>query len=99
MIKRRPFIAGLGGVVVWPLAAVAQQDGRVRRIGLLSGFHERDPISRALAGETVQALSRLGWENGRNVQIVQRWTAGDFDRTTMFAKELVACGASACSCR
>lgn len=44
---------------------------------------------RSLTMEIFQALSQLGWESGRDVQIDQRWAAGDIDRTTILAKELV----------
>src|SRR5215472_4447969 len=88
-MQRREFIAGLSAMA-WPLVARAQQPERVRRIGMLNGFNESDPTFRSLAEETFQALARLGWENGRNVQIVQHWAAGDLNRTAMRAKELVA---------
>ena len=44
MIRRRDFITLLGGAVTWPLAAPAQQGTRVRRIGVLMGYDQNDPL-------------------------------------------------------
>ena len=87
LIRRREFIVTLGGAAVCPLAAGAQPAAQlVRRIGILSGFAE-DPL---IESELLRPLSQLNRDNGRNVQIDQRWGAGDLDRIKMMAKELVA---------
>jgi putative tryptophan/tyrosine transport system substrate-binding protein len=89
-VKRREFIAGLGGAAAWPLAGRAQQGDRVRRIVMLNGYDENNPIFRSLAAGLFQALSQMGWGSGRNVQITERWTGGDVDRAGPLAKEVVA---------
>jgi putative ABC transport system substrate-binding protein len=77
-LRRREFIAGFGGAVAsWPLAARAQQGDRVRRIGVLMPGDENDPMGTYLSAFT-QALSGLGWTDGRNVRM-------DFGGTAMTA--------------
>jgi putative tryptophan/tyrosine transport system substrate-binding protein len=88
-MRRREFIAGLGGAAAWPLAARAQQPDRTRRIGVLLGYDESDPEGKAeLAGFT-QGFAELGWIDGRNVRIDVRWAPGSVDWMRTFAKELV----------
>jgi putative ABC transport system substrate-binding protein len=90
MIRRREFIAGLGGgAVSWPLSAHAQQGERVRRIGVLMGYDENDPEGKLRYSALTQALADLGWTDGRNVRMNVRWAAPDVDRMQALAKELV----------
>jgi putative ABC transport system substrate-binding protein len=88
MIKRREFIAGLGSTAAWPLAARAQQAERVRRIGVLIGSDENDPVYKSVSAFT-QALAGLGWIDGRNVQLDFRWAGVDINKIRALAQELV----------
>ena len=87
-MRRREFIAGLGSAATWPLVSHAQQGDRVRRIGVLVGGSENDPVDRIAA--VVPELARLGWVEGRNVRIDPRWTNNDADLARTYAKELAA---------
>ena len=58
----------------------AQPIGRRRRIGVLMGPAETDPDGQARAGAFRDALVKLGWVDGRNVQVDYRWAAGDVAR-------------------
>jgi putative ABC transport system substrate-binding protein len=90
MIRRREFITGLGGAVAWPLAAHAQQGNRVRRIGVLMGFDENDPLTKARVSAFTQALAGFGWIDGRNVRMDLRGYGDDNNRIRALAQELVA---------
>src|SRR3984885_16222657 len=88
-MTRREFIAGLGGAAVLPVAARAQQSGRMRQIGVLITGSESDPDQQYWLAASVQELARLGWIDGRNLRIDRRF-ADDIDRIRKAAKELVA---------
>jgi putative ABC transport system substrate-binding protein len=68
-LRRREFIAALGGAAAWPLAARAQQGDRVRRIGWLIPVYENDPAAKTVRSAFMQALAGLGWTDGRNVRM------------------------------
>ena len=87
MIRRREFLGGLGGAAAWPLAVLAQQGNRVRRIGLITGRDENDLNSRSSA--FTQALAALGWNDGRNVRMDLRVAGEDSNRIRALAEELV----------
>ena len=90
-MKRREFITLIGGAaIVWPLTARAQQDQRVRRIGVLSALAEDDPESLARREAFEQALKALNWTNGSNLRIDYRWAATDPERIRKLATEIIA---------
>jgi putative tryptophan/tyrosine transport system substrate-binding protein len=89
-MRRRAFIAALGGAAAWPVATRAQQTERVRRIGILINFAADDPAARSRLEAFLDGLHSLGWIDGRNVQIDLRWGAGDVDRVRVCAAELVS---------
>jgi putative ABC transport system substrate-binding protein len=86
---RRVFIAGLGIAAAWPAMARAQQGDRVRRIGVLIGGDENDPVQKPRLSAFTQALAELGWTDGRNVGLDIRWGGGDINRIRALAREMV----------
>src|ERR1700732_2570798 len=90
-MRRREFITLIGGAAAaWPFAVRAQQDQRVRRIGVLMGdFPENNPEARAVVAAFGEELQKLGWTEGRNIRIDTRWAAADIEAMRRFAKELV----------
>ena len=88
-MRRREFIAALGGTAVWPVVARAQQPERRRRIGALTAGAIDDPLQRIRIEAFRQALQPLGWSVGRNLQLDARWAASAVDLRRE-ATELVA---------
>jgi putative tryptophan/tyrosine transport system substrate-binding protein len=88
-MRRRAFITLIGSAATWPLAARAQQGERMRRIGLLMGLPEHDEGTKARLAGLRLGLERLGWFEGRNIQVDYRFGVTDA-QTRLLAKELVA---------
>ena len=90
-MRRRDFIRCLSATAAaWPLAAHAQQNGRVRRIGVLLPATADDTVFQARIGAFLQELALLGWAIGRNIQIDIRWASTNANEIRRHAAELAA---------
>src|SRR5262249_26316016 len=86
-MKRRTFITLLGGAAAWPLAARAQQTGKLPTIGFLGAS---TPLNwNRWTAAFVQRLRELGWIEGRTVAIEYRWAEGSGSRIAEIAAEFV----------
>jgi putative ABC transport system substrate-binding protein len=85
-MRRRAFISLLGGAATWPLAARAQQPGKLPIIGFLGA---NPSIESQRVAAFVQRLRELGWIEGRTVSIEYRWAEGRSERYAENAAELV----------
>jgi putative tryptophan/tyrosine transport system substrate-binding protein len=86
-MRRRAFLTLLGGAAAWPLAARAQQAGKVWRIGFLAGG-QRAAVSHILAGFP-QGMRELGYDEGKDFTIEWRFAEGNLERIPGFATEFV----------
>ena len=72
-MRRRDFIAIVGGAAAWPLTARAQRSDRIKRVGVLIGFAENDPAVQSWLAAFRGALAKLGWTEGSTLRIELRW--------------------------
>src|SRR5947199_10315256 len=90
-LGRRKFLATLGGAAAaWPLAAGAQQPGRVRRVGILMPDPKGDSEHEARVRAFKQELAKLGWTEGGNIRFDEHWTADNMDMVRSHAADVVA---------
>jgi len=85
-IRRRDFIAGLGGAAGWPLTARAQQP-ELPVIGLINGGSADS--SAVFAASFRKGLDQTGYAEGRNVTVEYYWLDGQFDRVPALVADLV----------
>jgi putative ABC transport system substrate-binding protein len=86
-VKRRDFIAGLGGSAMWPVAARGQRATKLPTIGFL-GASTAASWSKWTSA-FVQRLGELGWIEGRTVTIEYRWAEASSERAAEIAAEFV----------
>src|SRR6476619_6388055 len=89
-MNRRGFITLLGGTAAaWPLAARAQQrPDKIRKIGMLMGFAQEDPVAQSMVAAFRGALWKLSWIEGSNAGIEIRWAGPGVERIDRLAKAL-----------
>jgi putative tryptophan/tyrosine transport system substrate-binding protein len=88
-IRRRQFMTLLGGAAAaWPLSARAQAD-RLRRLGLIMAVGKTPEYVAALTSFQ-QALASLGWKQGDNLRVDDRWSAGSQEAARAAAQEITA---------
>ena len=68
-MRRRDFGKAIVSMAIWPLAARAQQSGQMRRIGVLMALAKDNSEGQAHITAFLQGLQKLGWTEGRNLQI------------------------------
>ena len=85
-MRRRTFIAGLGGAAAWPVVAPAQQTAMpgIGFLGTTTAEHFADRVAAFREG-----LKEVGYVEGQNVVIEYRWPVGNYDRLAMLAADLV----------
>jgi putative ABC transport system substrate-binding protein len=88
-MRRREFLTFLGGTAAWLPAARAQQSGPVRRIGVLMGVARDEPEGQARIRALREGLEKLGWVDGHNLRIEERWADGGIDSVRAYTAEMV----------
>jgi len=89
-MRRREFITLVGGAAAsWPFGTEAQQSDRVKRVAVLFARAQHDPEGQVHAQIFEQQMQKLGWSKDNNVRFEYRWAAGDAERISTFAKEIV----------
>src|ERR1700704_3282505 len=87
-MRRRECIGLVGGAVVWPIAASAQQPGKVWRIGVLSGIAPPAKMQSEPLGGFLLGMRDQGYVEGRDFVVEWRFADGHYERFPDLANEL-----------
>jgi putative ABC transport system substrate-binding protein len=89
-MRRREFITLVGSAAAgWPLAALAQQSQRMRRVGILMPYPPSDAEYRLRIDAMQEELRHLGWSRGDDIEFDERWTADNMEMIRANADNLV----------
>jgi putative tryptophan/tyrosine transport system substrate-binding protein len=87
-MRRREFLVALGSASAWPVLVLAQQTGKVSRVGVL--WHAGNEEQEAMYLATLKSgLSALGYVEGKNLELINRFADEHYDRFDALAQELV----------
>jgi putative ABC transport system substrate-binding protein len=89
-LSRRGVIGLVGSAAAWPLAARAQNNERLRRVGVIMGFAEDDEVWQTYLANFRHSLQDLGWTEGRNIRFDHRFTGESEAKMRSMAEEIVA---------
>jgi putative tryptophan/tyrosine transport system substrate-binding protein len=90
-MRRREFIAAAlsGAAAAWPLAARTQQPAAKRIVGILMAYPRSDTGVQARVAAFRSALEKLGWSEGDNLRIKERWSSDDMNQLQTDATDLL----------
>jgi len=86
-MRRREFMAALGGTAVGAVSAQAQSQRPI--VAVLMALGNTDPEGRARLAGFLEGMQQLGWVDGQNVRIEIRWAGGSAERTREIVTEFV----------
>jgi putative ABC transport system substrate-binding protein len=89
-MRRREFITLVSSAAAWPLAVRAQQPEQMRHIGVLMAYAKGDREGQVWITALRDGLQKLGWVEGRNIQVIYGWAAADAEMRQRISKEFVA---------
>jgi putative ABC transport system substrate-binding protein len=88
-MRRREFIAGLGGAAAWPLAARAQND-RARRVVVVMAGSESDPQQQLSVAVFRDGLRKLGWTDDQNMRLEILWRGASAEAAKAYVADIAA---------